>query len=60
MSAAGTITALHHARSVIGGVRLTLEQLDEPALRLSAMLAESQVTIGEVLDEIERAAKEAA
>ena len=60
MKPAEAITALFHARSVLGGVRMGLEQLEQPALRLSAQLAEAQVTIGEVLDEIERAAKGAA
>ena len=60
MSAPEAITALFHARSVLGGVRMGLEQLEQPALRLSAQLAEAQVTIGEVLEKIERAAKEAA
>ena len=60
MKPAEAITNLYHARSVLGGVRMGLEQLEEPALRLSAMLAEAQVIVGEVLDEIERAAKEAA
>ena len=60
MKPAEAITALFHARSVLGGVRMGLEQLEQPALQLSAQLAEAQVTIGEVLEEIERAAKEAA
>ena len=57
MKPAEAITALFHARSVLGGVRLTLEQLEQPALRLSAKLAEAQVIVGEVLDEIETKTK---
>ena len=57
MSAPEAITNLYHARSVIGGVRMGLEQLEQPALRLSAQLAEAQVIVGEVLDEIETKTK---
>ena len=46
------ITALHHARSTLGKVRFSLEQ--DNKLLLSTKLAEAQVTIGEVLKELER------
>lgn len=52
MNPGETLTALAHARSVLGAVRQTLEAVDKPGLLLSTKLAAAQVTISEVLDEM--------
>lgn len=53
MTADETISMLHHARSVLGLVRMRFETAFPPRLVLATKLATAQNEISEVLKEIE-------